>query len=119
MKSKKVNVRGSEWKFILLSDNKYDTLFNEDSSKEGSLADAPKLSAAQTVLDEKKVYVRDSDCNGLVIRHELGHCYVAASHIGSAELTAAQMEEVCCDIIAENLEEILKHSNTILKHFKK
>ena len=114
MKSKKVSIRGTTWKFRIISDDLFDKRHGENHE-----VDPNNLSAAITSRHEKLVDFRPDEVTIINIRHELMHCYVFTCLIEDSDLNKDQMEEICCNIIGEHGEELSKIANKIYRGLDK
>jgi len=100
-------IKGREWEFILMGDKRFDKLYNPNG--EGNVA--------MTLPNQYKVHFKKTDwCNADII-HELGHVLLTMSHMRSANVTVDDMEEIMCDIYAENYAEIGLWASRIAEKF--
>lgn len=83
-----LDIKGVSYEFILQSPQTYKRNHGSDS-------------AAITYVKDKKVFFRTDEFTNGTIRHEISHVLFAESHTGSSDLSADQVEEVFCEIIAE------------------
>ena len=104
MVTTKINVKGREWEARLLTRRKYEKLHGADSG-------------AITIMSTKQIDFNKSDLNPEDVRHEVFHAYVKESNTESANLTADQMEELCCSLVGEYAIEIIKSADYIISKF--
>src|SRR5687767_3210535 len=102
MKEIILNIKGRDWKFILLTDKRFDKLHNDEDG--GSRAGV-------TLTNQYECHFRKSDWCIKDIRHELGHVLFIMSLTGSAGLTPDQTEETMCEIIGQHCAEIIAWSD--------
>lgn len=99
-----VNIKGKDWKYILLSDRAYDKLHGDTSN-------------GITLPEECEVHVRKSALNTNILRHETSHIFHFSSLVETASLTALQTEEIMCEIFGEHGHEILGIADFVLNRF--
>lgn len=104
-----LNIKGKNWSFILLHDRSFDKLHNSNPDE----GDASAITLSST----HEVHFRKSDLEPSVVAHELLHVLVNASLVGSADLSPAQVEELCAEIVGEHYAEIASWTNQILSRF--
>jgi hypothetical protein len=104
-----INVRGTDWTFMLLTDRAFDKLHVTSG--------AGDTNTAMTIESLHEVHFRQSDWCVRDIRHELGHVFKASRTTVSTTLTVDNIEEVFCDIIGEHLSEIQLLTDKIAEKF--
>jgi uridine kinase len=97
----KIRILNIEWNLILCSDSYYKKKHGSDSR-------------AMLYENTKTIYFCKSELDLNLIRHELLHAFVSSSSIRSSKLNASQMEELCAEIVAHHLTDILILSEYIL-----
>jgi hypothetical protein len=68
--------------------------------------------------DEREIYLRLDKLNEENVSHELTHAYVHEHSAPTMDLTADQMEELCCDIVAKYATKIIEQSSQIIHAYK-
>lgn len=102
-----INIKGRDWKFILMTDKRFDRLYNvEDNGN-----------AAMTLPTTYEVHFRKSDWDVVTIRHELLHVLYNMSLTGSAGMEPDQVEETCAEIVAHHAIEIIFWADRITEKF--
>lgn len=107
MKEIIVPIKGRNWKFILMTDRRFNRLHNSDGS------DRPAI----TIPYSYECHFRKSDWSIIDIRHELGHVLYHMSLTASSDLTPDQVEETLCSIIGYHTPEIVLWSDQIAEKF--
>lgn len=107
MKSITLSIKGRDWTFNLLSDKKYDKLYNQDEDQ----------SVAMTVHSAYKVDFRKSDWDLISIRHELFHVLHQMSLVSSTNLTVSDVEELGAEIIGHHYADIGIWTDRIAEKF--
>lgn len=102
-----IPIKGRDWQFALIPDKTFDKLHN--SQGEGAVA--------MTNVGNYEVHFRKSDWDLITIRHELLHVLFAAGLSGSAELTPAQVQEVCAEIVGHHTSDIVLWTDRIAEKF--
>lgn len=102
-----VDIKGRPWKFLLLTDRRFDKLHNEDEAGRAGI----------TLPNQYECHFRKSDWCIADIRHELGHALFHMSLTASAGPTPDQVEELMCEIIAHHTPEIVLWSDRIAEKF--
>lgn len=102
-----INIKGREWKFIVVTDKTFDKRYNPDGD----------AGCAITIPEDKIVFIKKSFIHLTVIRHEIMHILVFSSLVESSSLTALQVEELCCEIIGEHGPEIQLWAETVMNFF--
>lgn len=105
-----LDLKGRNWKFILLPDRRFDKLHNSNG-------ESPAV--AMTIPDTYEVHFRKSDWDIVTIRHEIAHVLFNMSMTGSAELTAYQVEETFAEIVGHNAAEIVVWAERVAERFFK
>ena len=105
-----IQIKGRNWKFILMNDRRFDKLHNPTG-------ESPAV--AMTIPDIYEAHFRKSDWDIVTIRHELGHILYLMSLTGSAELSAHQVEETFAEIIGHHSAEIVVWAETVAERFFK
>jgi hypothetical protein len=100
-------IKGRDWQFVLLPDKTFDKLHNADGGGR----------AGVTMPNQYIVHFRKSDWCMVDIRHELGHVLKHMTHTGSVELSVDDMEELMCEIMASNYNEIGLWADRIAERF--
>lgn len=98
------NIKGIDWTFYCQSNSSYIKAHGSDSE-------------AITYTKERKVYFNKSHLQPNAVIHEVFHAYVASCGTNSSSLKPDQVEELCCEIIAEHIFEILTQMKKILEYF--
>lgn len=111
LKSVTISIKGTDWKFLLLSDKQFDKLHNSSGNPEED------NNVAMTMGGKTEVHFRNSDLDPITIRHELGHVLYRASLVGSSGLTSDQVEETMCEIIGHHVPDMVVWSDRILNVF--
>ena len=102
-----LEIKGRPWTFILMPDKRFNNLHNTED--EGN--------SAMTVPSTYQVHFRKSDWDVGTIRHELLHVLYNMSLVGSAELTAGQVQETCAEIVGQHAIEIVLWADRITERF--
>ena len=102
-----LNIKGRDWKFLLLTDKRFDKLHNQEG----------ELTTGMTLSNTYEVHFRKSDWCVTDIRHELCHVLKHASNTGTVDLSAEDMEELMCELVASNYSEIGLWSDRIAEKF--
>lgn len=102
-----INIKGRDWKFVLMPDKRFDKIHN--SNDDGNVA--------MTCPTIYEVHFRKSDWDPATIRHEILHVLFNMSLVGSAELTATQVQETCAEIVGQHSIEIVLWSDRITEKF--
>jgi len=102
-----VNIKGRDWKFILMPDRLFDKLHNAGGEQ----------NVAMTNGGSYEVHFRKSDWDVITVRHELGHILYNSSLTGSAENQPDQVEEIFCEIIGHHWAEIGVWTDRITEKF--
>lgn len=107
MSSLVINIKGRDWKFLLMPDKRFNKIHNPD--EDGN--------AAMTVPSTYEVHFRKSDWNVATVRHELLHVLFNMSLVGSADLSTTDVQEICAEIVAEHAIEIVLWADRISEKF--
>lgn len=102
-----INIKGRDWKFVLMPDKRFDKLYNENGGQ----------NAAMTVPSIYEVHFAKSEWDVVTIRHELLHVLYSMSLTGSAGLDPVQVEETCAEIVAHHAIEIVFWADRITEKF--
>jgi hypothetical protein len=102
-----INIKGRDWKFVLMPDKRFDKLYNPND--EGN--------AAMTVPAIYEVHFAKAHWDVATIRHELLHVLFSMSLTGSAGLEPDQVEETCAEIVAQHAIEIVFWADRITERF--
>lgn len=102
-----INVKGRDWKFVLMPDKRFDKLYNAEGGS----------NAAMTVPSIYEVHFAKSCWDVVTIRHELLHVLFSMSLTGSTGLTPDQVEELCAEIVAHHSIEIILWADQITEKF--
>jgi hypothetical protein len=94
MKGITVNIKGTDWRFNLLSQTQYNKKYNDDTC---GTTDPDSF-----IVDFNKPRFDFSS-----VIHELEHCFVFSSHVDSMDIDKHDMEELCCEINGAHITEIL------------
>ena len=70
-----------------------------------------------TDSDNYTVAIKKSHLGLPVLRHELGHTFYNSCCITSANLSADDVEEIFCEILAHHITDIERLANECLSHF--
>jgi len=103
-----LNIKGRDWRFVLIADKRYDKLHNinpDDSS------------AAITLPTTYEVHFRKSDWDIVTIRHELLHVLYNMSLVSSTSMTPEDVQELCAEIVGHHSSEIIVWSDRIAERF--
>jgi hypothetical protein len=100
----KANVKGIDWDFHLQTNTAYVRAHGKDSG-------------AITYPGDRDVYFNQSHLSPGVVRHEILHVYVSSSGTHSANLTADNMEELCCELYETHGPDMDLLVDKILEHF--
>lgn len=98
----KVQIHGDEW--VVYMADEQDNIIVEEGS------------VAETDFYKKHIIFKEFDFH--TISHELFHAYLGYCYIYSADLSAYQIEEVCCELFSDKGQEILDKAKEIYKKFK-
>lgn len=109
MKEIVIPIKGRDWRFILMTDRRFDKLHNPD--EDGN--------AAMTIEGAYEVHFRKSDWTIAGIRHELLHVLYMMSLVGSTSMTPADVQELCAEIVGEHGQEICLWADRIADRFIK
>ncbi len=102
-----LDIKGRPWTFVQMADKRFDRLHNPN--EEGNVA--------MTCPTIYEVHYRKSDWDVSTIRHELLHVLYNMSLVGSAELTAGQVQETCAEIVGQHAIEIVLWADRITERF--
>jgi hypothetical protein len=102
-----LNIKGRDWKFMLMSDKRFDKLHNPTG----------ELHTAMTVANSYEVHFRKSDWCNVDIIHELGHVLKHMSETQSVDLSAHDTEELMCQLYAKNYAEVGLWTSRIAEKF--
>lgn len=102
-----LNIKGRDWEFILVPDKTFDKLHNQDGGAR----------PAVTMPNQYRVEFRKSDWCLVDIIHELGHVLYHMNESGTADLTADQVEETMCQLMARNYFDIGRYAGLIAEKF--
>lgn len=91
-----LEIKGRPWKFVLVTDKRYDKLHNKNGED----------SVAVTMQGLYEVHFKKSCWDLITIRHEIGHILYNMSLTGSAENTPEQVQEIYCEIIGHHWSDI-------------
>jgi hypothetical protein len=103
-----IDIKGRDWKFILVPDRRYDKLYN-DSEEHGS--------AAITLPTIREVHFRKSDWDLITIRHELLHVLYNMSLVSSTDMSIEDVQELCAEIVGHHAIEIVLWADQIAERF--
>jgi hypothetical protein len=87
----KVKIKGYDWTVKLLTPKQF--------AKEAAKHDVDESAAFTTKDGSRKIVFQKGEMTPGTIRHELLHSIIAESRVDSADLTPAQIEELCCEIM--------------------
>ena len=104
-----INIKGRDWKFVVIADKTFDKKFNAIPGDDDG--------CAITLNDDKTVFIKKSSIHLPVIRHEIMHILVFSSLVESSSLTALQMEELCCEIVGEHGQELNLWAEKVMNFF--
>lgn len=105
MKSCRATVMGTNWLFRCFPDAEYRRLRGKDSE-------------AITIKEDRLVDFNQVYLTVGTIRHELLHTYFFTMPVGSANLSAHQVEEVSAAILDERYDEIGRTARSIYQKLK-
>lgn len=91
-----LQIKGRDWKFLLLTDRAFDKLHNPEGEQ----------NAAMTIPTRYEVHFSKSHWDLVNVRHELMHCFYAMAEVNSSDLSPEQVEETMCSIVGQNYAEI-------------
>jgi hypothetical protein len=94
------------WTIKPLSEDKFIKLFGDSIE-------------AITMEQYKTIYLNEEDYTLQTIKHELAHAYYSCLCTGPANLTAGQVEEVWCEMVARYGDVILKQAKFLYKQLRK
>lgn len=100
----KDKIKGHEWTFHGQTNSAYIRKHGSDSH-------------AITYTKDRDIFFNLSSIAPDYVRHEVLHAYVASSSTNSSNLTADQIEELCCEIYGEHGPEMDLLVDKILNHF--
>lgn len=103
-----IPIKGRNWKFTLLTDKRYDRLYNSDPDE---------LSAAITLPAIYEVHFRKSNWDLVCIRHELLHVLYNMSLVSSTSMSTEDVQELCAEIVGHHTLEIALWSDQIAERF--
>ena len=107
MKEITIQIKGRDWRFILMTDRRFDRLHNPED--EGNMA--------MTIEGTYEVHFRKSDWSLPAIRHELLHVLYFASLVGSTDISRDDVQEICAEIVGEHGPEICLWADRIATKF--
>lgn len=107
MKQNKVHVKikDVEWTAYLLSDATYKRRMGSDSR-------------ALTDIERREIYFSKKYLDFETVVHEVIHALYESAMTVSADLTAAQVEEVFCELLGSHYFQIGMYANQIMKGFQ-
>lgn len=103
-----LSIKGRDWKFVLMTDKRFDKLYNEGRDD---------ASAAMTLPTIYEVHFRKSDWDGVTIRHELLHVLYNMSLVSSTNMSTDDVQELCAEIVGHHSSEIILWSDRITEKF--
>lgn len=101
----KIKVLGKPWKVKLWSTGQYEKHIATDS-------------VAMCFAATKELHYCDSEITLENIRHELSHAFYEEKSFVALQLTAAQMEEFSCELMAKHCDDFSDLSKEILSKLK-
>jgi len=108
MSSITLNIKGRDWRFLLLTDRRYDKLHNPDPEQ---------ASQGVTIPTTYEVHFRKSSWDVVTIRHELFHVLFNMSLLSSTDLTTDNLQEISAEIVAHHAIEIILWADRITECF--
>jgi len=104
----KIKIMGACWVYKLLSEMEF-------------LAEHPDCedSDALTLPGKREIHFKIGEVSAGTIRHELRHAYTAELCLDSADITAAQMEEIQCTLDQNRWEEMHNLAHKMLVALEK
>lgn len=102
-----INIKGRDWRFLLLPDKRFDKIHNP--SDDGNVA--------MTLPTQYEVHFRRSDWDAATIRHEMLHVLYNMSLVGSANLDVTDVQEICAEIVGQHLPEMVLWTDRIIEKF--
>ena len=80
-----ISIKGAPWTISLMNEPAFIKRF--------------ELCSAITIPENKQIFINKNCLTPGTLRHELLHALVSESHVESAELSADQLEEICCTLV--------------------
>jgi hypothetical protein len=108
MSSITIQIKGRDWTFQLLTDRRFDKLYNTDTED---------TSGAITLPTVYEVHFRRSNWDIVTIRHELLHVLYNMSLVSSTSLSVTDVQELCAEIVGHHSSEIILWSDRIAEKF--
>jgi len=99
----KIKIKNDPWNIYLVPESD-DTIVDEDSR-------------AETVFKDKEIYFKETDI--YTVRHELVHAYNHYCYVDAAQLSQLQTEEVLCEMLAYEWDNITKTIDEVYKGLQK
>lgn len=103
-----IDIKGRNWKFILMNDRRFDKLWNPGENV---------ANVAMTVSSTYEVHFRKSDWDVIAIRHELLHVLYSASLVSSTNMSVDDVQELCAEIVGHHTLEIALWADRIAERF--
>lgn len=99
-------IKGKDWKIEFLTQKEFD---KKNPNSESC--------AALTFISTKNIQFIKSHLNMVTIYHELFHALLGECSVSSADLQPLQVEEVCCELVGEHLEDLLILGKKIIDYY--
>lgn len=109
MKPFKVSIKGRTWRVECYPEKELYAKFTDIRPPYGAFSDPAN----------HKIVFKDEYREVVPVVHELMHAYMSEMCTGSAELSPKQVEEVMCDVVAENLTDIVDNTRKIMARLKR
>lgn len=103
----KCSIAGELWRYALVTTDQMTAITND------------KECAGYCSIDSRHIYICDDSLNHEVIIHELGHAFFDQTSTLAADLTADQVEEVMCEIIARHWMKIVLLARVIYENLSR
>lgn len=100
-----IKILGQKWKVFLFDEDRYIRRLGDDSS-------------GLTNTTTKEIYFNQEELHRDVVIHELTHALKAETCTESANLTADQVEEMFCDLVAKHGDYIIRLGRKLFKELK-
>lgn len=101
-----IQIKGANWLIKKLTPRKFKKIHEHSEW------------AAVTLPSKKEIHVNGDTYLPKDIRHELVHAYIEETNTNDVDMSAYDMEELCCNLFAEFGIDIIKLSDQIITKFK-
>ena len=100
-----ITIKGANWLIKKLTPRKFKKVHHESW-------------AAVTLPETKEIHINGDTYLPKDIRHELVHAFVEETNTNDVDMSAYDMEELCCNLFAEFGIDIIKLTDQIITKFK-